>query len=714
MKEVIEKVIKLLLKIYRRQEKVPDYWFEKYQFQKVDQAKFHIYQLLLKYSNKQRKRNISIKPLGEEGRSKSSVFLVKYDDNIVIKIPPVTSPITNLAEFLDKINKENIIKERFKPGIAIVPDLTIIMKKISGYNKFSDMSTQKAELSYTKSLEAEPKLQEYFQINNSFAFFLDLSSYHLAIDVINNIIQAKNYKINEVLTSLIKNIKYLDLIEQEFGSSFFPLHEWTGEFIASVQALVSDRYLAESELAEVFYRFLANKKMKADDKVFNLSSETIKEINVFLENYREKSVHNIKTLIKIIERQIFRDGSWSEINTVESLILKKLELLSYLEKKGLVIKDLKSDGILIIPKDPTVNFMKAVNMGEFDFGLLDVEYAVFWKDRNEKLLPINQLDQSGFAYTAYIGTLSHIYPNSILSETLGDPGRILKLQDWYAAISFIYQVASLYKFVKSPRLFSETGFNLNQLIKKANEKAGKLLPSEIFKELSLDFWNVALEEFFSKLENDKKFFVKESIVLPEAICSMFIREIEAGMKDISHCIRNLLGSNKQINNKKRNFLIQCNSSQIKDLLKKWGKKKKNEGVESIVSLLKNLLPLRKNLERRARIKLFFTDKNVTITVYQLLRTMFSLVCNGMYRKEWGELQLDIKPSIHSRASNDEIKKTVEATVNIDITKKLNRSNFDGFVKSPFSVFRFISLSLQRTISTPYDTKFARSSCPAAF
>jgi len=34
-------------------------------------------------------------------------------------------------------------------------------------------------------------------------------------------------------------------------------------------------------------------------------------------------------------------------------------------------------------------------------------------------------------------------------------------------------------------------------------------------------------------------------------------------------------------------------------------------------------------------------------------------------------------------------------------------NFDGFVKSPFSVFRFISLSLQRTISTPYDTKFAR-------
>ncbi len=32
---------------------------------------------------------------------------------------------------------------------------------------------------------------------------------------------------------------------------------------------------------------------------------------------------------------------------------------------------------------------------------------------------------------------------------------------------------------------------------------------------------------------------------------------------------------------------------------------------------------------------------------------------------------------------------------------------DGFVKSPFSVFRIISLSLQRTISTPYDTKFAR-------
>jgi hypothetical protein len=32
---------------------------------------------------------------------------------------------------------------------------------------------------------------------------------------------------------------------------------------------------------------------------------------------------------------------------------------------------------------------------------------------------------------------------------------------------------------------------------------------------------------------------------------------------------------------------------------------------------------------------------------------------------------------------------------------------DGFVKSPTSALRFISLSLRRTLSTPHDTKFAR-------
>jgi len=32
---------------------------------------------------------------------------------------------------------------------------------------------------------------------------------------------------------------------------------------------------------------------------------------------------------------------------------------------------------------------------------------------------------------------------------------------------------------------------------------------------------------------------------------------------------------------------------------------------------------------------------------------------------------------------------------------------DGFVKSPTSALRFISLSLRRTISTLHDTKFAR-------
>ena len=83
MKEVSEEVIKLLLKIYKRQEEVPDNWFENYIFNRADQAKFHIYQLI-KYSNKKRTRNISLKPLGEEGRSKSSVFLVNYDDNIVV------------------------------------------------------------------------------------------------------------------------------------------------------------------------------------------------------------------------------------------------------------------------------------------------------------------------------------------------------------------------------------------------------------------------------------------------------------------------------------------------------------------------------------------------------------------------------------------------------------------------------------------------------
>ena len=32
---------------------------------------------------------------------------------------------------------------------------------------------------------------------------------------------------------------------------------------------------------------------------------------------------------------------------------------------------------------------------------------------------------------------------------------------------------------------------------------------------------------------------------------------------------------------------------------------------------------------------------------------------------------------------------------------------DGFVKSPTSALRFISLSLRRTLGTPHDTKFAR-------
>ena len=41
-----------------------------------------------------------------------------------------------------------------------------------------------------------------------------------------------------------------------------------------------------------------------------------------------------------------------------------------------------------------------------------------------------------------------------------------------------------------------------------------------------------------------------------------------------------------------------------------------------------------------------------------------------------------------------------------VLKCLN-GKVDGFVKSPISALRFISLSLRRTLSTPHDTRFAR-------
>ncbi len=49
--------------------------------------------------------------------------------------------------------------------------------------------------------------------------------------------------------------------------------------------------------------------------------------------------------------------------------------------------------------------------------------------------------------------------------------------------------------------------------------------------------------------------------------------------------------------------------------------------------------------------------------------MFNLVCHGMYRPEWGELFIDVKPFIKSKVTSDEINHTVESTVKIDIFKK---------------------------------------------
>jgi len=662
--ETGEKVIKLMLEVFKHEQEL-DHWFgEQSIFKGTDKAGFNVFRLMLKQGRERQKRNISIKPLGEAGKSKSSVFLVKYDDNIVVKVPPLMSPINSLAEFLEAIKKENKIKERLKPRVAIVPGLAVIMKKVVKFKGFSKASAQQLEAPCAKRLAKEPKLQKYFQIDNDFVLFLNLSSYRLAIDVIEDVVERKVDKVEKDLTYLVRNIRDYHLIEEEFGGDIFSLYEWAEKFIVSIRG-ISDRHLSDHELAKIFRIFLANKKVKADSTFHNLAPETIKEINNFLVGRRKESLDNISTLRKIIEKHVFHGGSWNGADVIKSLIIKKLELLAFLEKKGLVIKDMKSDGLLIVPKDPTANFTTTIDTGEFDFGLLDVEYGTFWKDTNGKPFPVDRIEQPGCAYTPRIGTITHIFFNSILSDALGNNlGRIFKLQDWYAGINFIYQAATLYKFTKGERIFQKTGANLNRLVEKIASKAGKQQPVEIFKELSLGFWNVALEEFSEKIKADKEFLVKESIVLPKTVCAMFVREIEIGIKDVFSCIKNLLASNKYINQKQRNFLIQCNSSQIEKLLKVWGKKEKNRRASSIVELLKTLLPLRVSLERKARTKVFFAKSKVTILVYQLLRIMFNLVCNGMYKSEWGELRLDIKP-VQPKITDTEIERTIKATVILD-------------------------------------------------
>ncbi len=121
---------------------------------------------------------------------------------------------------------------------------------------------------------------------------------------------------------------------------------------------------------------------------------------------------------------------------------------------------------------------------------------------------------------------------------------------------------------------------------------------------------------------------------------MFKRELFKENEVLSETIRKQVASQTIFKNEKsRQSLIKSSHTAISRYKTNWEK-----GVnipeasaticEEVIRLLQNLEYLKHRLEEQIRIFRVLDQQSVTISVYKLLKLLFSIVLNCMYRQEW--------------------------------------------------------------------------------
>ena len=198
-------ILRFFLNLFKRQIGAPDN--SKMDFKLVGTQSFgskYIYELSLENNGKIESRRMSVGPLGEDSGSKSNCYYVIYDDHIVIKIPP--SPATDFEKYIKSINDDRMIANQLAPKECIVPGVSVILKWIHPFSDRAGITPKEIEERYIKLLQLEPDLQEYLKIDDSFVFFMDLSTHLMFSDVISKMHADNAKSVDEEIFNHFANI----------------------------------------------------------------------------------------------------------------------------------------------------------------------------------------------------------------------------------------------------------------------------------------------------------------------------------------------------------------------------------------------------------------------------------------------------------------------------------------------------------------------------
>ncbi len=640
----------------------------------------HTYELRVQ-EKKFKTRRMALGPLGENSGSKSKCYKVIYDDLLVIKVPP--TPLTDFDEYVHYIHAERRIAERLMPDIeCIAPSISALLRKIPRFAGASKYTPEVIEKRLTAMLKKSPWLQEYLKMDDAFVFFMNLSKHSflgLVVSKIHNIPARIHEEIFSQFDILWNLMAFEGVYGSEHSSIFFNINEIYTDYEEKVNALIRESggnmtaYIYKRK--EWFLLYLAEKKINTVDG--NLPRSFYKGLqNVFqsISKHKSTEIGQYRSMI----REHVQDKMFNQ-NKIrfKQMVIEILELLYWLKKKGVAVRDLKPDNIFVVG-DAFLQYS-----GDFSLGLIDFETAVIYD------VGVNRkIKQPLMAGTPSYATPAHMVTNRIIVETLKDLPRVLTLQDWHAAMAMIFHVITGERlFDKSRRWVSETWRRVQ------NAPARKISHAEAFKQVSRLFWQSAASEFKEKTDARKSTLKAVEIALTDKIREMLMEEVFREKKNIEMKIRRqIAGQDLFKSPKSHEDLIRSSGRTIQRCRRNW-----ENGVDvpdappqirsGIIQLLKKLETLKAESEHRSTIIRLLEKEMPLITAYDLLIFMFNVVVHSMYREEWGRLyegpsQFEGEPGRRHAEAESEETLSYEGTVSHEETLSYEKTlSYDNTIGS---------------------------------
>ncbi|MEJ2101447.1 MAG: hypothetical protein P8X68_15935 [Desulfobacterales bacterium] len=594
----------------------------------------HVYELRIQHRGDWMRRRMSIGSIGDEAGSKSKCFYVIYDVHLVVKIP--VKPITQFEAYIESMKREGHIVDKLAPKECIIPRVSVVLNLINKLPESDYLPAEKLEEKYVQWLRRNTDYQKYLKIKNTFVFFMDFSKYYFLSHIVDNLHDLKD----AIAQEIIENAETIFDI-QKFRGRYGKAKESIGMEIrqlynncqAAIRQFLTDSGVSSNgsmyRIQSWFLYHLGGKAVSVKEAGF--SENIVKELNLLIQLTFSKHMDAVDAYRKTITEYVHKIQFGQNKLQMASIITNLLDLLAWLRKKRIAMRDLKPDNLLVAG-NPSKFPLFLMNANEYELGIIDVETAVDFEKSKYR-----QIKQPLLGGTPFYATPSHFFSNGVLTGAFHNLAKILHLQDWHATMVMIFKtVTGELMFEKTARLFADIRNKI-----KFGQMEG-MLDTEIVADISRVFWRSALLEFQAKMNQSENALKSIFFTVPENANEMFnyvlAKDIRATTEKIKQCI-NINSQNFFENPQSQDLLLKASPEKINQLRLEFENKVKTMTNSSAhqsgaIPFLKYLHILKLHADQQKQLLNRLSQPNLKLSAYILLCFMFNNLYKSMCREEW--------------------------------------------------------------------------------